>query len=57
MISSDLAWLWLWYKPVATAPIQPLARELPYVTGAALKKKKKNGEKYIKQDKPYINNG
>ena len=21
----DLAWLWLWCRPVATAPIQPLA--------------------------------
>ena len=35
----DPAWLWLW--PAAVAPIQPLAWELPYVIGAALKKEKK----------------
>ena len=43
---ADLAWmdselLWLWFRPAAVAPIQPLARELPYDMGAALKKKKK----------------
>ena len=27
--------LWLWRRPVATAPIQPLAREPPYAAGAA----------------------
>ena len=32
---SDPALLWLWRKPVATAPIQPLAWEPPYVMGAA----------------------
>ena len=31
--SSDLTRLWLW--PAATAPIQPLAWELPYPLGAA----------------------
>ena len=31
-----LLWLWLW--PAAVAPVQPLARELPYAAGAALKK-------------------
>ena len=45
---SDLSWLWLWlwHRPAATVLIQPLAWELPYATGAALKrqktKKKKN---------------
>ena len=41
---SDLAWLWLWlwYKPAAAAPIQPLARELSYVAGAALERKIKS---------------
>ena len=34
---ADLAWLWLWCRPEATAPIQPLAWELPYAAGAALK--------------------
>ena len=27
--------LWLWRRPVATAPIQPLAWEPPYAAGAA----------------------
>ena len=31
----DLALLWLWYRPVATAPIQSLAWELPHAVGAA----------------------
>ena len=30
--------LWLWCRPAAAAPIQPLAWELPYATCAALKK-------------------
>jgi len=32
---SDPALLWLWHRPVATAPIQPLAWEPPYAEGAA----------------------
>jgi len=32
---SDPALLWLWRRPVATAPIQPLAWEPPYATGVA----------------------
>ena len=36
---SDLAWLWLWCGLAAVAPIQPLAWELPYAMGAALKRK------------------
>ena len=32
-------WLWLWCRPAATAPIQPLAWELPYAEGVGLKKK------------------
>ena len=35
----DLALLWLWCRPAAVAPIRPLAQELPYATGVALKKK------------------
>ena len=33
----DLAWLWLWHRPAAAAPIQPLAWELLYAAPAALK--------------------
>ena len=48
---SDPALLWLWRRPAATAPIRPLAWELPYAAGVALeeaerqkkKKKKKKG--------------
>ena len=38
---SDLALLWQWYRPAATAPIPPLAWELPYASGAVLKRLKK----------------
>ena len=34
----DLALLWLWCRPVALAPIRPLAWALPYAVGAALKR-------------------
>ena len=37
---SDPALLWLWCRPVATAPIQPLAWEPPYAVGTALEKAK-----------------
>ena len=37
---SDMVLLWLWCRPAATAPTQPLAWELPYDAGVALKKKK-----------------
>ena len=33
--------LWLWCRPVAIAPIRPLAWELPYALGVAQKKQKK----------------
>ena len=41
----DLAMVWLWCRPVATAPIQPLAWESPYVMGAALKRQRKKKER------------
>ena len=52
---SNLVLLWLWHRPVAVAPIRPLAWEPPYAVGEALKKtkgqkKKKNklsGEKLL----------
>ena len=36
----DPVLLWLWYRPVATAPIGPLAWEPPYAKGVALKRQK-----------------
>ena len=52
---ADAARIWrcreLWCRPAAVAPIRPLAWELPYAMGAALKRQKKiysiqhNGEK------------
>ena len=47
---SDPALLWLWRRPGATAPIQPLAWEPPYAAGAAqeiAKKTKTNKQKYF----------
>ena len=37
----DPTLLWLWHRPVATAPIQPLAWEPPYATGSGPRKDKK----------------
>ena len=42
---SDPELLWLWHRPAAMAPIQPLAWEPPYAAGAALEKAKRWGEK------------
>ena len=51
---SDSVLLWLWRGPVATAPIRPLAWELPYALGAALEKgKKKKKKKRIHLPDPY----
>ena len=41
---SDTALLWLWCRPVATAPIRPLAWESPYASGATLKKQTKQNK-------------
>ena len=49
-LSSDPRLLWLWRRPVATAPVQPLAWEPPYAVGVALKDNKKKKEK--KRKKP-----
>ena len=46
--SLEPALLWLWCRPAATILIQPLAWELQYAVGAALKRqknKKKKGRK------------
>ena len=42
---SDPALLWLWHRPVAAAPIGPLAWEPPYAAGVALEKAKRQKEK------------
>ena len=47
----DLALLWLWRRPAATVPIRPLAWELPYATGVALKSQKKREKEKKKQEK------
>ena len=49
--SSDLALLWLWCRPVAIAPIGPLAWERPYAAGAALEKAKRQNKKNQKRQK------
>ena len=41
----DVALLWLWCRPAATAPIRPLAWEPPYAVGAALKRQKTKQKK------------
>ena len=38
----------LWYRLAAVAPVQPVAWELPYDMGAALKKKKKKNSAFSK---------
>ena len=46
----------LWHRTAAVALIPPLPWELPFATGATLKKKKKKKEKEKKvlKDFPYI---
>ena len=44
---SDPTLLWLWCSLAAVAPIQPLAWELPYAMGVAVKKKKQNKTKLV----------
>ena len=44
---SDLALLCWWHRPTAAVQIWPLARELPYASGVALKKQKKNPSTYL----------
>jgi len=42
---SDPALLWLWYRQAAVTLIGPLAWQLPYALGVALKNKNKNKKK------------
>ena len=46
----DLALLWLWRKPVATALIPRLDWEFPYPAGGALKRQKKKKDKKRKKE-------
>ena len=48
---SDPALLWLWRRPVATAPIRPLAWEPPYAAEAAQRNSKKTKKKQKKNPK------
>ena len=41
----DLALLWLWCRPAATALIQPIVWDLPYAARVALKNKQTNKQK------------
>ena len=43
--STDPVLLWLWCRPAVVALIRPLAWELPYALGAALKHGEKKKEK------------
>ena len=47
----DHVWLWLWCRTAGTAPIQPLAWELPYAKGVALKRQNQTNKKTKKINK------
>ena len=49
----DLALLWLWCRPAATALIRSLAWKPPYATGAALKRQK-DKKKKKKKETPFF---
>ena len=48
--------LWLWHRPVATAPIRPLAWEPACATGAALENTKKKKKRPKRKKKKNIKN-
>ena len=50
-LGSDLALLWLWCRPAATAPTRPRVWELPYAVGVALENS--NDNKKNKKDKTH----
>ena len=61
--SPDPELLWLWCRPVATAPIRPLVWESPYAAGTALEgiktqkeRKKENHCKEWQKEKFYQKN-
>ena len=45
----DVALLWLWCRPVPTAPIRPLAWEPPYAEAAAQEMAKRQNKKQKKE--------
>ena len=49
----DLALLWLWYRPMATALIQPVSWKPLYAMGAALKRQKKKKELGVQYHRIY----
>jgi len=44
--------LWLWHRPVATAPVRHLAWESPYAVGTALEKAKRQKKKKKRPKNP-----
>ena len=52
--SSDPELLWLWHRPVARAPIRPLAWEPPYAAGAAQEMAKRQTKKEKEKEKESI---
>ena len=48
---SDPSLLWLWCRPVSTAPIRPLAWESPYAAGVAQEIAKRQKKKKKKRKK------
>ena len=50
----DPALLWLWLRPVALAPIRPLAWEPPYAAGEQLKERQKDNNNNEKKKKKKI---
>ena len=54
-LSLDPMLLWLWCRPAAATPIQPLAWTLPYAMGIIiLKSKKQNKQKTHTKKPPFI---
>ena len=53
---SDPKLLWLWHRPVASAPIRPLAWEPPYAAGVAQENAKRQGKKKKKVKVPFVEN-
>ena len=49
-LGSDPVLLWLWSRPAATAPIQPLVWEPLYAVGVALEKAKRQKKKKKKKE-------